>query len=769
MHLFASKSSSYWAFFVLFAGLLGAGPRATGQAPPHYTLTDLGSLTGLTGDSSARAINDNGQVTGSAGAPNFKTHAFLWTPDGTEGVPGNPQMQDLGSLSSHDSAGNSLNDSGVVVGYSEMEDYSHHAFYDNGTMQDMGTFKGGTDSEARGVNSAGQIVGTFMDKVGFSNAFLWFGGYTDVQDLLGNPNNGEGFGAADAIADNGQIAANGFDNDAFGAFLVNFNNDSHVLDWGGLGVGGFVNIHNISDVYAVNAFGDCAGDSYDVTTYSHHAVLFALVSLPSNPRYLYDLGTLSHDAPGGPSDYSTANGINDVEDVVGFSDTLHDFGHAFLWQHNGDRVIHDLNDLILPGSGWTLRKAYDINNHGQIVGVGDAPDGSSRAFLLTPLPKSIHYNVKGLVFNPPLVAAGATTTMTVTISPTALAEGASVFLSTDAVLSLPTSITVPANQNTVTVVFTVPADVAPNHYWISASSNDSAGVITELIVTQAALTSSSHLLWTNVNGQAAIWNLSDPSPMTTAAIYGPYPGWTAKAIAQGPDGHPRLLWTNTNGQVALWNLADPSPASTAGLYGPFPGWTATALTVGPDNAAHLLWDSTNGQVALWNTADPSPTATASFYGPYSGWTGIAIGIGADNHERLLWDNISGQVAVWNLSNPNPASTAFFAGPYSGWTANCLSVGNDNAAHLLWDNTGGQVALWNLSDHNPASTCLIYGPYSGWSGQDLSVGADNKGRLLWDSTSGQASLWNLTDADPAATCTLAGSYGGWTAVSIAAGH
>jgi hypothetical protein len=280
-------------------------------------------------------------------------------------------------------------------------------------------------------------------------------------------------------------------------------------------------------------------------------------------------------------------------------------------------------------------------------------------------------------------------------------------------------------------------------------------------------TGSGQLLWTNTNGTAAVWNLSDPNPPATAFVAGPYPGWTPRVIAQGPDGHVRLLWTNTSGQVALWNLADPNPPATAFVAGPYPNWTATALTVGPDNAAHLLWDNTDGRVALWNTTDASPAATALTEGPYSGWAGVAIGLGSDNHERLLWDNTSGQVAVWNLADANPGATAAMAGPYNGWTAKRLSVGADNAAHLLWDNVSGQVAVWNLSDANPALTALLCGPYGGWSGQDLSVGADNKGRLLWDNVSGQNSLWNLADTNPLATYTLAGPYSGWTAVSVAA--
>ena len=104
----------------------------------------------------------------------------------------------------------------------------------------------------------------------------------------------------------------------------------------------------------------------------------------------------------------------------------------------------------------------------------------------------------------------------------------------------------------------------------------------------------SHLLWAHTSGMASLWNIGDPNPAATCRLYGPYPGWTPQAIAQGPDGTVRLLWTHDGGLASLWNLADANPAATCHVYGPFAGWTAKALTVGPDNAPHLLWGYTDG-------------------------------------------------------------------------------------------------------------------------------------------------------------------------------
>ncbi len=77
---------------------------------------------------------------------------------------------------------------------------------------------------------------------------------------------------------------------------------------------------------------------------------------------------------------STARGINDSGQVVGYSDTSAGDRRAFLWE---DGVMTDLGTLVPTGSGWTLTEAHGINDLGQIVGTG-VHNGVVRPFVLTP-------------------------------------------------------------------------------------------------------------------------------------------------------------------------------------------------------------------------------------------------------------------------------------------------------------------------------------------------------------------------------------------------
>jgi len=61
--------------------------------------------------------------------------------------------------------------------------------------------------------------------------------------------------------------------------------------------------------------------------------------------------------------------LNDADQVVGAYGPSFDADRAFVWSEKDG--FHDLNDLIPGGSRWKLQIATGINNRGQIVGVGD--------------------------------------------------------------------------------------------------------------------------------------------------------------------------------------------------------------------------------------------------------------------------------------------------------------------------------------------------------------------------------------------------------------
>lgn len=75
-----------------------------------------------------------------------------------------------------------------------------------------------------------------------------------------------------------------------------------------------------------------------------------------------------------------AYGINSGGDVVGYSWTLDDVTHGFVYSGG---VMLDLNSLLEIGSGWTIDGAYGINDAGQILAEA-THDGERYAVELNP-------------------------------------------------------------------------------------------------------------------------------------------------------------------------------------------------------------------------------------------------------------------------------------------------------------------------------------------------------------------------------------------------
>jgi len=145
-------------------------------------MKDLGDLGGDNGLLSpygiVNGLNNRGQVGGNMMlSGNQYFHAFIWT---------GRKLSDLGTLGGNYSAATAINAKGEVVGLGWFPgDQTKDAFlWRKGVMTDLGTVDGDICSDARSINSRGQVVGASQDAAGqcntWTHAFLWENGGPSV-------------------------------------------------------------------------------------------------------------------------------------------------------------------------------------------------------------------------------------------------------------------------------------------------------------------------------------------------------------------------------------------------------------------------------------------------------------------------------------------------------------------------------------------------------------------------------------------------------------
>jgi probable HAF family extracellular repeat protein len=355
---------SFSKFSTCYAGLLVAPLAAFAQ---NYNLIDLGTLGGV--NSYGLGINESGTIVGYsdiAAVPSVY-HGVIWS--GSSKV-------DLGTIlggaptTGNSSAALSINDSGQVVGQSAANSIfagstvrTLHAFVytpgvPTGVTKDL-TSVDTVLAQANAINASGTIVGVSTDP-SFKLKAALFNGDGTFQVL----------GSASAV----QSAANGIN--ASGVIVGHSYLDANTAHAAVFkpGVSSFTDLGTLgganSSATAVNDSGVIVGAS-DVSPGIKHAAVFSTTGSP------VDLGGL-----GGTN--SIAYGINLKGDIVGsFSTPDGSEIHGFVKLSSGGMT--DLNSLV-TNPGGVITEAKGINGNGDIVGTVVLPDGTRHAVELVPAP-----------------------------------------------------------------------------------------------------------------------------------------------------------------------------------------------------------------------------------------------------------------------------------------------------------------------------------------------------------------------------------------------
>ena len=413
------------------AGLRLRGPRVTGLPPFQAVRTDAALTTvqnlGTLGGSMSNALGVNrnpvlnsSQVVGWSVEGEGMTRAFRFT----DGV----GMQDLGTLGGAHSLARSINSAGQIAGESESGRGPIHAFRYDPTamppMQDLGVPPQGISSSGWGINEAGMVVGEAEIGAGIvfrTHAFLYADGI-GMQDLGTFP-----------------------DGDESRAYDINNQSPFKIVG---------------------------EAETVQSETIVNHAMLY------TSSGGMVDLGTLSGDLE------SLAWAVNDQGVVVGRSspdDASYNDHQAFAWTDLDDSGTSEpgemvnLNNLIPEGSGWSLVEATDINNSGQIVGIGFRM-GVMRVFRLTPADSSPPVLANCSVTPASRNAAGGNFTLSVEATDNEGVQTVVAEVTRPDMTVVNVSLVQQETTNTYSGVFTAPANTgaSPESYQVEFRATDTS-------------------------------------------------------------------------------------------------------------------------------------------------------------------------------------------------------------------------------------------------------------------------------------------------------
>jgi probable HAF family extracellular repeat protein len=282
-----------------------------------------------------------------------------------------------------------INSISVIVGDAypvvPMEPRSHATLWKDGVPTDLGVLEGQAYSRANGINAIGQVVGySGLERdSNQSRAFLWSfqTGMIDIGTLGGAHAQAYAVNDGGTITGGSQLATMGL-NEITHAFIYN----PACMSCGGLTDLGVLG-GNSSYGMAINSNNHVAGYStFKANDNRTHAFLH-------DGTRMIDLKTLGG---AGSSDVSVALGVNNVDQVVGYT-YLPTPGRggvplqqvAFLWRRrwNGSGQMINLNTLLTSQDrqNYLLVSATAINDNGQIVATAYGTlTGRLHAVLLTP-------------------------------------------------------------------------------------------------------------------------------------------------------------------------------------------------------------------------------------------------------------------------------------------------------------------------------------------------------------------------------------------------
>ncbi len=202
------------------------------------------------------------------------------------------------------------------------------------------------------------------------------------------------------------------------------------------------------------------------------------------------------------------------------------------------------------------------------------------------------------------------------------------------------------------------------------------------------------VLWNNLDGSAALWLLGSQGNQASYRLDAAS-GFHAIDVSASAAGLTHILWTASDGRIAITSVDNAGHVSTGPANGPFFGWTAVAIFDGPDGLTRVLWNDLDGRAAISFARAGSLLASYS-YGAAAGWTALDVAAGGDGLTRILWSHLDGRIALGIIDSSGQVKYGPVYPAPEGMSAIRIATGPDSSSQVLFTDFSSSAILWQMS-------------------------------------------------------------------------
>jgi murein DD-endopeptidase MepM/ murein hydrolase activator NlpD len=275
----------------------------------------------------------------------------------------------------------------------------------------------------------------------------------------------------------------------------------------------------------------------------------------------------------------------------------------------------------------------------------------------------------------------------------------------------------------------------------------------------------SGVLFTNTNGQIALWTVQNGVATSSSGLGTLNGGWSLTAAGDfNGDGTTDLLFRHSGGTIAEWQMHNGQAVAAKAVGSTTTDWTIIGTgDLNADGTDDIVFRNTNGAIAQWQVQSGQATAASIVGTTTNDWTLVAIGhLNSSADNQMLFINSDGAVADWDVVNGQATAAHAIGQTSSYWSVVGIGDFTGNGQNdILFRGQGGEIATWLIQNGIVTGSESIGLTTADW--QIAGIGdynGDGASDILFRNTSGALATWEMQNGHVSQVTSVGATTSAW---------